>query len=78
MEIRHIVILLWMSPKCRWSLTNNNSFLSLELCLLFVVLMDDFLRLSQHTELEEIEAVLASQELLAFDSVDLRIRLLGG
>ena len=48
-------------------------FLSLELCFFFVVLMAHLLRLSASTctELEELEAVLATQELLAFESVDI-------
>ena len=54
---------------------NNNAFLSLELCLFFVVLMAHLLRIwasiQKLTELEELEAVLATEELLAIERVDI-------
>ena len=44
---------------------NNNAFLSLELCLFFVVLMAHFPpAMSQYTELEGLEAVLALKSYL--------------
>ena len=50
---------------------NNNAFLSLE--FFFILCCFDGLfapAMSQYTEHEELEAVLATQELLAFESVD--------
>ena len=50
---------------------NNNAFLSLEPLFILCCFDGAFApAMSQYTELEELEAVLATQELLAFESVD--------